>query len=101
MPLRLTLRTPAAVPLEVEGITPDTVRGKSLAEIERLEVYEGNVKASMADFFAVSGDAADEVHHWEGDLKGVHWVGAKMQSGRIVIEGSAGRHIGSEMRGGE
>jgi len=101
MPLRLTLRTTASVPLEVEGITPDAVRGKSLAEIERLEVYEGNVKASLADFFAVGGDAADDVHHWEGDLKGVHWIGAKMGSGRIVIEGSAGRHIGSEMRGGE
>ena len=57
------------MPLEVEGITPDAVRGKSLAEIEKLEVFEGNVKSRLADFFTVSGDAADEIHEWEGDLE--------------------------------
>src|SRR5438477_3964774 len=102
MPLHLKLRQRNSfVPLEVEGITPDTVRGKSLAEIEKLEVFEGNVKSRLADFFAVSGDAGDEMHEWEGDLSGVHWIGAKMQSGKIVISGHGGRHIGSEMRGGE
>lgn len=101
MPLRLTFRAKSTVPLEVEGITPDALRGKSLAEIEKLEIFEGNVKSRLADFFTVSGDWADDVHEWQGDLSGVHWIGAKMQSGRIVVEGHAGRHIGSEMRGGE
>src|SRR5437868_13310433 len=101
MPLRLTLRAKTSVPLEVEDITPDAVRGKSLAEIEKLEVFEGNVKTRLAEFFSISGEAADDVHEWEGDLSGVHWIGAKMQNGRIVVQGNAGRHIGSEMRGGE
>jgi formylmethanofuran dehydrogenase subunit C len=101
MPLRFTLRTKTSVPLEVEGITPDTIRGKKLAEIETLEIFEGNVKSRLADFFTVSGDSNDEIHEWEGDLAGVHWIGAKMQSGRILIQGNAGRHIGSEMRAGE
>ncbi len=102
MPLRLSLRQRnSSVPLEVEGITPDAVRGKSLAEIEKLEVFEGNVKSRLADFFAVSGDAGDEVQEWEGDLSGVHWIGAKMQSGKVILSANGGRHIGSEMRGGE
>src|SRR2546423_2576894 len=101
MPLRLVLHKKASVPLEVEDITPDAVRGKSLAEIEKLEVFEGNVKSKLADFFAVSGDARDEIHEWEGDLSGVHWIGAKMQSGKIIVSGNGGRHICSEMRGGE
>jgi formylmethanofuran dehydrogenase subunit C len=101
MPLRLTLRQPSAVPLEVEGITPDAVRGKSVAEIERLEMFQGNVKLPLAEFFSVSGDAADEVHDWEGNLAGVHWIGAKMKSGRVIVHGNGGRHIGSEMTGGE
>src|SRR5262245_19969116 len=102
MPLRLTLRQrSSSVPLEVEGITPDAVRGKSLAEIEKLDVCEGNVKSRVADFFAVRGDAGDAVQEWEGDLSGVHWIGAKMKSGKVVISGNGGRHIGSEMRGGE
>src|SRR5262245_38484975 len=101
MPLRIVLRAKTSVPLEVEDITPDTVRGKSLAEIEKMEIFEGNVKTRLGEFFSVSGDAHDEIHEWEGDLAGVHWIGAKMQSGRIVIQGNGGRHIGSEMRGGE
>src|SRR6185369_1741063 len=101
MPLRLSLRAKTSVPLEVEDITPDTVRGKSLAEVEKLEIFEGNVKSRLADFFTVSGDASDEIHEWEGDLAGVHWIGAKMQSGKILVQGNAGRHVGSEMRGGE
>jgi len=101
MPLRFSLRTKTSVPLEVEGITPDTLRGKSVAEIEQLEMFEGNVKSRVADFFTVSGTADDEIHEWEGDLSGVHWLGTRMQSGKILILGNGGRHIGSEMRGGE
>src|SRR5688572_12004063 len=101
MPLRFTLRSRSAVPLEVEGITPDSVRGKSLAQIEQLDIFQGNVKLPLAEFFAVSGDPADELHDWEGDLAGVHWIGTKMAAGRIVVHGNAGRHVGSEMTGGE
>src|SRR5687768_13655366 len=101
MPLRFTLRVKPSVPLEVEGVTPDVTRGKSLAEIEKLEIFEGNVKSRLADFFTVHGDAGDDIHEWAGELTGVHWIGAKMQTGKIVVEGNAGRHIGSEMRGGE
>lgn len=101
MPLRFALRAKSNVPLEVEGITPDTTLGKSLAEIEKLEIFEGNVKTPLAAFFDVRGDAADGIHEWEGELAGVHWLGAKMQSGKVVIAGNGGRHIGSEMRGGE
>jgi formylmethanofuran dehydrogenase subunit C len=101
MPLLLTLQTKASVPLEVEGINPDTTRELSLAQIENLEMFEGNVKRKLGDFFTVSGDPTDEIHEWQGDLSGVHWIGTKMAAGKIVIEGNVGRHLGSEMRGGE
>ena len=101
MPLRFTLRAKTNVPLEVEGITPDTTRGKSLAEIEKLEIFEGNVKTQLAAFFTVRRDAADDIHEWEGDLAGVHWIGTKLQSGKIIALGNVGRHLGSEMKGGE
>lgn len=101
MALQLQYRGGATVPLEVEGIVPDLVCDKSLAEIEQLPIYEGNRPARLADFFDVSGDPSDETCIWEGDLRGVHWIGAKMRRGRIEVTGSAGRHVGSEMRGGE
>lgn len=101
MPLTIRLRQTSQVPLEVEGILPETVRGKSLADVEQLTVFHGNRQLPLAEFFEVSGDTADSELRWEGDLSGVHWIGAKMASGRIHIAGDAGRHVGSEMRTGE
>ncbi len=101
MSLKLRYRGETTVPVEVEGITPDAVRDKSVAEIEKLEIFHGNKKTALAEFFDVSGDAADGRMDWEGDLSGVHWIGAKMTGGTIHISGNAGRHLGSDMRGGE
>ncbi len=101
MPLHLRYRTATTVPVEVEGITPEVVRDKSRAEIERMEVFHGNRKEPLAEFFQVSGDPADGRMVWEGDLSGVHWIGAKMRQGVIHVEGHAGRRLGSEMAGGE
>jgi len=101
MPLSLHLIQPTSVPIEVEGVVPSTVRDKTLAEIEQLEVFCGNRKMPLAEFFQVTGEAGDETMVWSGNLSGVHWLGAKMTSGRVIIEGAAGRHIGSEMSGGE
>ncbi len=101
MPLRLTYKATTTVPVEVEGITPDALRDMPLSDIERLEIFHGNQKARLADFFQVAGEPNDERIEWEGDLSGVHWIGAKMTSGSIHISGNAGRHVGSEMKGGE
>jgi formylmethanofuran dehydrogenase subunit C len=101
MTLRLRLKASSSVPLEVEGVTPDSVRGKSLSEIEKLVMFQGNLRLPLAEVFGVSGNADDGVIEWEGNLAGVHWIGAKMATGKIVIAGNCGRHLGSEMRGGE
>jgi formylmethanofuran dehydrogenase subunit C len=100
--MALTIRPIAvsSVPLEVEGIVPNAIRGQSLAEIERIPIFQGNRKIPFADFFSVQGDAADGQMVWEGEFSGVHWIGAKMTDGAIHVCGNAGRHIGSEMRGG-
>jgi formylmethanofuran dehydrogenase subunit C len=101
MPLTLTLKVDTHVPVEVEGILPETLAGKTMSEIERLAIYHGNREEQLGQFFAVSGDAADETLIFAGDVPGVHWIGAKMTRGRIHIVGNAGRHLGSEMTGGE
>lgn len=89
-----------AVPVEVEGLTPSAVRGQSLAEIQRFEIFHGNRKLPLAEFFDISGDPADGRLEFEGNLAGVHWIGAQMTDGEIHVRGNAGRHVGSEMTGG-
>lgn len=101
MALSLRYTGQTTVPVEIEGLTPQLVRQQSLGEIERFEIFHGNRKLPLAEMFQLSGDPSDGQMHFEGDLSGVHWIGAHMSDGRIEIHGNAGRHLGSEMTGGE
>jgi len=49
----LTLRYKAdtTVPVEVEGLTPSAVRGLSIAEIQRFDLFHGNRKVPLAELF--------------------------------------------------
>jgi formylmethanofuran dehydrogenase subunit C len=101
MPLRLQYIGQTSLPVEVEGIVPALVRDKTLAQVERLEIFHGNQKLPLAELFRVSGDPADGRLEFAGDLGGVHWVGAHLADGVIHVAGNVGRHAGSAMRGGE
>lgn len=101
MPLTLRYTAQTSLPVEIEGLLPERACGWSLAEIERFEILHGNRKLPLADLFDVSGDPGDLRFDFEGDLSGVHWIGAHMTEGAIHVHGSAGRHVGEEMRGGE
>lgn len=101
MPLRLIYKAQTSIPVEVEGLVPTLTREMSLADVERLEVCHGNEKRTVADFFLVRGDASDSRIEFEGNLAGVHRIGARMCGGAIHVEGDVGRHLGSEMTGGE
>lgn len=105
MTITLVYRGETSVPVEVEGLTPEWVAGKTLAEVERFEVFHGNRKIPLAELFSVSGnssgDASDLQLEFCGDLSGVHWIGARMTVGTVRVQGNAGWHLGSQMRGGE
>ena len=100
MPLTLRYHAQTTVPVEIEGVVPDRVRDKSLAEIERIEVFHGNRKVALAELFQISGDPSDLRMEFEGDLAGVHFIGYGMSDGEIRVLGNAGRHLGGEMTGG-
>ncbi len=101
MSISLTYRGQTSLPVEIEGLTPDWAWDKQLVQIERFEIFYGNCKVPLAEMFSVAGDAGDKRFDFEGNLAGVHWIGAHMRSGQIYIHGPAGRHLGSEQRGGE
>lgn len=100
MAIRLSYTAKTSVPVEIEGLTTDWARDKSISEIERFEIFHGNCKIPLAEMFRVSGDASDGEMDFEGDLSGVHWAGAHMTSGTVRVHGAVGRHAGSQMRGG-
>ncbi|NOT26177.1 MAG: formylmethanofuran dehydrogenase subunit C [Acidobacteria bacterium] len=98
--LTLQYNASTLVPVEVEGLTPTLVRNMSLPDIERFEIFNGNHKLPLAEFFTVTGDPSDARIQFEGELQGVHWIGAQMTEGEVQVRGNAGRHVGSEMTGG-
>ncbi len=99
--LLLKYQNPTTIPVEAECITPDNLAGKTAAEVARLPVQHGNAAVPLGEFFAVEGDAGDGEVRVEGDCRRVKWVGAGMKTGRLLIDGDVGMHLGSEMTGGE
>jgi formylmethanofuran dehydrogenase subunit C len=44
MSLNLRYHAKSSVPVEIEGVIPDSVRAKSLTQIEKVEIQHGNEK---------------------------------------------------------
>ena len=99
---KLTLRTPSAIPLDLEGITPQRVLHLSPREVAELPVFHGNCSEPLGEFFDVVSTSkmicADL--HFAGDTKSVKSIGAGMANGSIFVEGEVGMHAGARMTGG-
>jgi len=100
MPLRLIHKAAAGAAIELDGILPAAVRGRPLAEIERLPIWWGNTQVPLAELFGVSGQADDGIV-LAGDLTGVDGIGRGLEQGWLRIAGPAGHHLGASMTGGE
>jgi formylmethanofuran dehydrogenase subunit C len=98
---KLVLRAPSAVPLELDGITPERVAGLTPLEVAKLPVQYGNRSEPLGTFFDVTPnrDRLAELH-FAGDTQNVKSIGAGMSSGRVYVEGPVGMHAGRGMRGG-
>ena len=92
------------VPGHARCITPDTFSTLSLSEILNLEVHEGNRKRKLKELFEVSTGpytSPEGFTIWmKGDFSKVRYIGYGMSTGKIVLEGVAGMHLGEEMKGG-
>ncbi|MEM1602482.1 MAG: formylmethanofuran dehydrogenase subunit C [Candidatus Bathyarchaeia archaeon] len=92
------------VPVYADCISPDVFEGKSVEEILRLKVWEGNKRRDLSDLFDIKVDWSngDEITiSLNGDLIKVRMVGAQMSKGKIVVNGNIGMHLGEGMSGGE
>ena len=102
MPLQLVYKATTSIPVELDALSFAALHDMSLAEIKRILIAHGNERRPLAEFFSVTGSAADGRIEFEGDLSGVHGIGTKLSAGTTIhVEGHVGRHLGSEMTGGE
>jgi formylmethanofuran dehydrogenase subunit C len=97
--ITLTLKDQPGVPLEAEVICPDAIATLPNAAIRALPMLLGKTSCRVEDFFAVEGEASDEIEI-RGDARKVKWIGRGMTRGRINVVGNAGMHLGAYMSGG-
>ena len=97
--ITLTLKQQPNVPLEAESIAPDRTLGLANDAIRGLHVYLGKRQCRLDEFFDVDGADSDDIEI-HGDLAKVKWIGKEMTRRRIKINGNAGMHLGSGMKGG-
>ena len=101
MAVTLSLREPARIPVEVDGVLPQKLCGLSVDSIRRLPVTQGNAHPELGELFDVTGACdSDQTLVWDGDLRAVKRIGERLSSGRIVVHGPAGMHLGTGMTGG-
>ncbi|MEX0701000.1 MAG: formylmethanofuran dehydrogenase subunit C [Planctomycetales bacterium] len=102
MPLVITVRESFSIPLEVDAVRLEDVRGMSADAVRRILVQHGNRQPALGELCDVAGSAADdETLVWRGDCSRVKLIGTHLKSGRVRVEGDAGMHLGAEMTGGE
>ncbi|MCX8171776.1 MAG: formylmethanofuran dehydrogenase subunit C, partial [Candidatus Bathyarchaeota archaeon] len=82
-------------------MSPDIFDGKSIEEISRLKVWEGNKTRCLSDLFNIKvEESGDEITiNLVGDFIKVRNVGANMSRGKIIVDGSIGMHLGEGMNG--
>lgn len=95
----MSLKEQPNVPLEAEVIAPDILANLRHEAIRALPVYLGKRQCRLDDFFAIEGEASDEISI-HGDAGKVKWIGRGMTRGRIEVDGNVGMHLGAYMKGG-
>jgi formylmethanofuran dehydrogenase subunit C len=99
-PMTFSLRAAPAQRLDLSPLTPQNLAGKTVAEIERLEVGTTRVRVMAGDVFRIrNGDPATIVV--EGGGPRFDRVGMGMSSGAIIVEGEVGVEAGRLMSGGQ
>lgn len=97
--LTFTLKSIPEFTLNVSPLTPDKLKGKNTAAINRILLRYGKQKVTVSDIFKVTGtDTANIVINKSCDrLVG---IGHAMQTGTITVQGDAGNFVGQHMQGG-
>jgi formylmethanofuran dehydrogenase subunit C len=95
----LTLRERLDHRLDLSPLVPHALAGKTVRQIERLELQAGNRPIKLADAFRVRAGNNEQVHI-HGGCDRLDYVGQEMNSGELTVEGNVGIQAGRLMSGG-
>lgn len=98
--LTLTLKNIPQQRIDCSPLTPDTLAGKTTAEIGAIELQSGKQKLRTDTVFDIAGDDASDLV-FNNSCDKLDYIGNAMQGGRITVHGDAGWYFGFQMKKGE
>ncbi|MBV8746660.1 MAG: formylmethanofuran dehydrogenase subunit C [Xanthobacteraceae bacterium] len=98
-PLVLTLRQRPDQRLDLSALVPNRLTGKSVGEIERLDLSTSRHRVHVGELFRVRAGSCEQVR-LEDACDRLDLVGHGMTSGELVVEGNVGAKAGRRMNGG-
>ncbi len=97
--LTFTLKTQPQQRVDLSPLTPDHLAGKSAAEIAAIQLHSGNQKLRADAMFDISGADTSAIV-FDNSCAKLDFIGSKMQSGSITVNGDAGAYLGFQMKKG-
>ncbi|MBX9629521.1 MAG: formylmethanofuran dehydrogenase subunit C [Burkholderiales bacterium] len=97
--LKFVLRHTPPSAVDVSGLRPALLAGKSRKEITKLPLTGWNEIHRVGDLFSIRGDDAQRVVVDGADERLLR-IGAGMEGGELTVVGTAGDYLGESMRSG-
>ncbi len=97
--LRFTLRHSPPSAIDVSGLRPSALAGRTRKEIAAIALQGWNEAWQVGDLFAIRGDDASRIVIDGADDRLIR-AGAGLEGGELTIVGVAGDYTGEAMRGG-
>jgi formylmethanofuran dehydrogenase subunit C len=98
-PLTFALRERLDHRLDLSPLVPHALAGKTVRQIERMELQTGHRPISLGDVFRVRAGEVQKICI-QGGCDRLDYVGQEMNSGELIVEGNVGIQAGRRMSGG-
>lgn len=97
--LRFSLKAEPPERIDMSPLTPSKLSGLTIGEIAQLELGTGRTSIKVIDIFQLAGGLDDEIIIEGGSVR-LDFVGAKLDAGKLTVDGSVGAYAGRQMTGG-
>lgn len=99
--MTLTLRAAPAGRIDMSGVLPETLGGRTAGDIASQTVRVDGNPVALGDLFAVTPGEAGAALRIDAGSGRLDCLGKGMTSGTLHVEGPAGHYAGQDLRGGE
>ncbi|MDZ7736052.1 MAG: formylmethanofuran dehydrogenase subunit C [Gammaproteobacteria bacterium] len=99
--LTLSLHPEVNDRIDLSGIIPERLFGRTQAEIGKIRIQAGQHRLTLGKLFKIEGSARSASELVLRGIRGqADYIGRGMGAGRLVVHGTAGDFLGHEMTGG-